>query len=190
MHKSVFSIVFCQNIHTNHSKMDLLRMNLLRKNMVTWKTCGKYILQFRYVGFFCLERTTSCIKIGGTGLFQCLGSTNLSDVGKDKFSSYISPSKPRLLQLLLLPLLPGEEENRAELENQKRWFSLWIIEMWWYYFLKVYRKKMQRQIDVHTAQKIKYQIILQFSPTSSVQCWFCFHKSKLHAVFLTASFQR
>ena len=49
--------------------------------------------------------------------FILLNSTNLSDVGKDKFSSYISPSKPRLLQLLLLPLLPGEEENTAELEK-------------------------------------------------------------------------
>lgn len=51
--------------------------------------------------------------------FKFLNWTNLSDVGKDKLSSYKSPSKPRLLQLLLLPLLLEEEKNRAELENEE-----------------------------------------------------------------------
>lgn len=59
----------------------------------------------------------SCINYEEPIWFIFLNSTNLSDVGKDKFSSYISPSKPRLLQLLLLPLLPGEEEKTAELEK-------------------------------------------------------------------------
>lgn len=58
----------------------------------------------------------SCIS--GERLTQCLDfwtGPTLSDVGKDKLSSHKSPSKPRLLQLLLLPLLPEEEKNRAEL---------------------------------------------------------------------------
>lgn len=66
----------------------------------------------------------SCINYEEPIWFVFLNSTNLSDVGKDKFSSYTSPSKPRLLQLLLLPLLPGEEEKTAELEknNSSRTF--------------------------------------------------------------------
>lgn len=62
------------------------------------------------------------LVVKDSSVFKFLDWTNLSDVGKDKLSSYKSPSKPRLLQLLLLPLLPEEEKNRAELENEEqRW---------------------------------------------------------------------
>lgn len=54
-----------------------------------------------------------------SSVFRFLDWTNLSDVGKDKLSSYKSPSKARLLQLLLLPLLPEEEKNTAELANER-----------------------------------------------------------------------
>lgn len=71
----------------------------------------------KYTVFLSSKMMISCINYEEPIWFIFLNSTNLSDVGKDKFSSYISPSKPRLLQLLLLPLLPGEEEKTAELDK-------------------------------------------------------------------------
>lgn len=43
------------------------------------------------------------LVVEDSSVFRFLDWTNLSDAGKEKLSSYKSPSKARLLQLLLLP---------------------------------------------------------------------------------------
>lgn len=71
-----------------------------------------------------LGRWHHALVVEDPSTFRRLDWTNLSDAGKEKLSSHKSPSKARLLQLLLLPLLPGKKRTALSRERTGRAPSL------------------------------------------------------------------